>query len=78
MRRIDPINDWKDPQVTAIGREPAHAPWGAYESAAQAAACDRTASGWMACLDGTWRFTLRDCPEQAPPFWEAGYDTTGW
>ncbi len=78
MRRIDPKSDWKNPDVTAIGREPAHAPWGAYESAAQAASCDRSASRWTACLDGLWKFALRECPEQVEPFWESCFSPSGW
>ena len=78
MRRIDPKTDWKNPEVASIGREPAHAPWGAYESAAQASGCDRTVSKWTTCLDGIWKFRLHDRPELVEPFWHAGHDTADW
>ena len=63
-------NDWENINVTAINRELSHSPWGAYESAAQAASCDRSISKWVLSLDGTWRFKLFDAPEQADRFWE--------
>ncbi len=71
-------NDWTNPAVTAINREPAHVPWGAYENETQSAAGDRSASRWVAALDGDWAFTLLARPEDADPFWTTGYDHSAW
>jgi len=54
------------PGVRAAGRELAHSPWGAYESAEQAKTCDRTLSKWATCLNGTWSFKLYDKPDDVP------------
>ena len=65
--------------VTQINRELSHSPWGAYENAAQARACDRDASANVLSLDGVWKFHLAPHPEKVPAkFWEPGFNTTGW
>lgn len=43
--------EYQNPQVLSVGREPAHAPWGAYEDAVQARACDRDASQYVLSLE---------------------------
>ena len=71
--------DWENQSVTQINRELSHSPWGAYENAAQARACDRDASANVLSLDGVWKFQLAPHPEQVPAkFWEPGFNTTGW
>ncbi|MBQ7841099.1 MAG: DUF4981 domain-containing protein [Lachnospiraceae bacterium] len=44
--------------ITSINRETSHSLWGAYESEQQARSCDRQASKWVECLDGTWDFAF--------------------
>ena len=58
--------DWENPDVTQINREQIHSPWGAYENARQALACDRDASANVLSLDGAWRFHLAPSPETVP------------
>ena len=68
--------DWENHQLLQINRCGAHAPWGAYESAAQALRGDRDASGNVMSLDGEWTFKLFDAPEKVPAgFWK---NTKGW
>ena len=70
--------DWENIDVTAINREQSHAPWGAYETAEQAASCDRKASKWVNSLDGIWKFSLCDRPDRAERFWENGFNHQSW
>jgi len=71
--------DWENPDVTQVNREPMHAPWGAYENAAQALAGDRDASVHVLTLDGTWKFHLAARPAEVPEgFWTPGFDVSGW
>ncbi len=73
------LNDWENQHIRHINREGAHAPWGAYESARQAANCGREASRWVKSLNGAWRFRfcagVADVPEG---FYAPGYDTAAW
>ncbi len=71
--------DWENPELTQINRELLHAPWGAYESDAQALAGDRDASAHVLSLDGEWQFYLAPAPEQVPDgFWTADFDDADW
>lgn len=71
--------DWENQFVTQINREQMHAPWGAYESARQALACNRDASANVLVLDGEWQFHLAASPETVPAgFWEQGFDASAW
>jgi len=70
--------DWDNINVTSINREQSHAPWGAYETAEQAASCDRTASKWVGSLDGLWKFSYYDKPDVTDSFWEESYSHKDW
>lgn len=70
--------DWENQHVTQINREQIHAPWGAYENASQARACNRDASTNVLSLDGTWKFLLAPSPEAVPEFWQAAFDASAW
>ncbi len=72
------IYDWENINVTSINREPAHAPWGAYESESQALSCDRTISCWSKYLDGVWKFKLLKSPVDADCFWQEDYNHSDW
>jgi beta-galactosidase len=78
LQKFHTKRDWENIDVTAINREQSHAPWGAYETAEQAASCDRTTSKWVVSLDGTWKFALRDKPDDVENFWENGFSHQGW
>lgn len=71
--------DWENQSITQINRETIHAPWGAYETLAQALKGDRDASSNVLSLDGAWKFHLAPSPERVPAnFWQPAFDTTGW
>ncbi len=70
--------DWENIDVTAINRELSHSPWGAYESVSQAASCDRLSSKWSQTLDGQWKFSYCDRPEDVEDFWTDNYDCSAW
>ena len=71
-------NDWENIDVTAINRALSHAPWGAYESAEQAATHNRESSRYSRCLDGTWKFAYKDKPELVEAFHESTFNHEGW
>ncbi len=72
-------NDWENPSVLQINREPMHSPLGAYESAEQARSCDRQASRYTKLLDGSWKFVLAESPETVPDrFWDGDFDADSW
>ena len=70
-------NDWETVEVTSINRVPAHSPWGAYESAAEAARYVPV-SKYRKSLDGIWKFAYYDHPDQADCFWETDFDVSAW
>ncbi len=72
-------NDWENPLVTGIGREPMHTPLGGYASADEARAQDRYESTYFTLLNGEWDFHLADSPEHAPDgFWLDDFDAATW
>ncbi|MCX7935941.1 MAG: hypothetical protein N3A66_11865, partial [Planctomycetota bacterium] len=73
------LRPWENQYLTHLNRQLLHAPWGAYETLAQALAGDRDASANVISLDGKWRFHLAPAPEKVPAgFWERGCDVRSW
>ncbi len=70
--------EWQSPGLLERNRETAHVPWGAYESAEQARACDRRASRFVRSLNGVWKFRLYENPDAAPAFFEPGFAVGDW
>jgi len=70
--------EWQSPGLIERNRELSHAPWGAYETAEQARACDRRASRFVRSLNGVWKFRLYESPEAAPAFFEPGFPVADW
>jgi beta-galactosidase len=70
--------DWENLDVMSINREQPHAPWGAYENAAQASACNCNISKWTKSLDGIWKFAYYSKPSVVDPFWESVFDHSDW
>lgn len=70
--------DWENKDITAINREEAHSPWGAYESFEQALGCNRLSSKWAAALDGKWKFAYFDSPTSVGEFYRDDFDRTAW
>ena len=71
--------DWENQRVTQKNREPMHSPWGAWESAEEAAKGERGSSGNVLSLDGTWKFHLAAGPDCVPEeFYKEEYDVSAW
>ncbi len=72
-------DDWQNPLVTGINKQPGHVPLGVYISAEQALACDRGASPFHKLLNGTWKFRLSPAPGQVPDrFFDPAFDDAAW
>ncbi|MBC8079321.1 MAG: DUF4981 domain-containing protein [Gorillibacterium sp.] len=72
-------NDWENPHVLQINRQPMHSPWGAYSSEEEAARMIRRQSTYVQVLDGTWRFQMYPQPQAVPEnFAQHGFDTSSW
>ena len=56
-------NDWENPAVVGLNKQPGHVPLGAYLDANQAKSCDRFSSAFLTLLNGNWKFQLAASPE---------------
>jgi beta-galactosidase len=74
-----PPNDWENPQVFQINREPARAAFIPYADE-QAAIIDRyESSPWYLSLDGFWKFQWSPTPDQRPKdFYKTGFNDIDW
>ncbi|WP_308366296.1 MULTISPECIES: glycoside hydrolase family 2 TIM barrel-domain containing protein [unclassified Microbulbifer] len=73
------INDWENPEVFQINKEPARATFYAYESRQLADAGKRENSRYFRSLDGEWKFNWVRKPGDRPvDFWKADFDASGW
>ncbi len=59
-------NDWENPEINGLNREPARATMFSYSSEDDAKTCDRKKSDRILSLDGTWDFYFSPTPEGAP------------
>ncbi len=74
-----PRPSWAQPELTAIGREPMHAPLVPYADRDAALRGESEASPWRLSLDGRWRFHLLDSPHDATPdFVAPDFDDADW
>jgi beta-galactosidase len=72
-------NDWEDPAVFAINKEPPHATLFPYESRSLALARDPARSTYFADLDGQWKFHWVRKPADRPvDFYRTDYDDASW
>lgn len=72
-------NDWENPAVFQINREPARAAFLPYADEASAIADDYTRSPWFLTLDGKWKFNWSPTPDQRPKeFFKTDFNTTNW
>lgn len=73
------VNDWENPAVFQINREPARAAFLPYADASSAIADDYTRSPWFLNLDGNWKFSWSPTPDQRPKdFFKTDFNTTNW
>ncbi|WP_126664550.1 glycoside hydrolase family 2 TIM barrel-domain containing protein [Haloterrigena salifodinae] len=71
--------DWADPETVGRNRIDPHAYVLPYAETSDATAGNRTASPWIASLNGEWRFQLAETPTAAPDgFHEPEADVGDW
>lgn len=72
-------NDWENPAVFQINREPARATFYAYEDQKLAEAGRRENSKYFRSLNGEWAFHWVRKPADRPQnFWQKKFDTSSW
>lgn len=72
-------NDWENPGVFQINREPARAAFLPYADEASAISDNYASSPWYFSLNGKWKFLWSPTPDQRPKdFYKSDYNTTNW
>lgn len=72
-------NDWENPEVFQINREPARAAFLPYADEASAISDNYASSPWYFSLNGKWKFLWSPTPDQRPKnFFKSDYNTTNW
>jgi beta-galactosidase len=72
-------NDWENPGVFQINREPARAAFLPYADEASAISDNYASSPWYFSLNGKWKFLWSPTPDQRPKdFFKSDYNTTNW
>lgn len=59
-------NDWENPLVNGINRQPAHATMYSFDNVENAKIGDRSVSSRILSLNGVWDFNFSPVPEKAP------------
>lgn len=79
MISFSQTNDWENPSVFQINREPARAAFVPYSDEKTAIADDFSASPWYMNLNGNWKFNWSPTPEKRPAdFYKNTYNTSDW
>ncbi|MDP4208460.1 MAG: glycoside hydrolase family 2 TIM barrel-domain containing protein [Bacteroidota bacterium] len=74
-----PPNDWENPAVFQINREPARATFLPYADEHSAIADIYEQSPWYLSLNGLWKFSWAPNPAQRPvDFYKPGFNVTNW
>jgi beta-galactosidase len=72
-------NDWENPAVFAINKEPPHATLFPYENRSLALARDPSQSAFLLGLDGRWKFHWVPKPADRPvEFYRTDFDDASW
>ena len=72
------VNDWENPAVTGINKEPRHATLIPFLNMEQAC-LNKTQSPFFQSLNGTWKFKWVKTPEVRPmTFFENDFDASAW
>nr|WP_315196155.1 glycoside hydrolase family 2 TIM barrel-domain containing protein [uncultured Flavobacterium sp.] len=72
-------NDWENPGVFQINREPARASFLPYADEASALIDNYTSSPWYFSLNGNWKFSWSPTPDERPKdFYKLDYSTINW
>lgn len=73
------VNDWENPEVFQINREPARATFLPYADEPSAIADDYARSLWFLSLNGNWKFNWSPTPDERPKdFFKTNFNTTNW
>ena len=73
------VNDWENPEVFQINREPARAAFLPYADEPSAIADDYSRSPWFLSLNGKWKFNWSPTPDEKPDdFFKTNFNTTNW
>ena len=73
------VNDWENPEVFQINREPARAAFLPYADASSAIADDYARSPWYLNLNGDWKFQWSPTPDQRPKdFFKTDFNIENW
>ncbi|CAD0007234.1 glycoside hydrolase family 2 TIM barrel-domain containing protein [Flavobacterium chungangense] len=72
-------NDWENPEVFQINREPARASFLPYADEASAVSDQYENSPWYFSLNGKWKFSWSPTPDQRPKdFYKTDFSTLHW
>ncbi|MDD3079266.1 MAG: glycoside hydrolase family 2 TIM barrel-domain containing protein [Paludibacter sp.] len=72
-------NDWENPSVFHINREPARATFLPYADESSAIADDYSRSPWYLTLNGEWKFQWSPTPDQRPKdFYKKDFNVENW
>nr|WP_315251104.1 glycoside hydrolase family 2 TIM barrel-domain containing protein [uncultured Flavobacterium sp.] len=72
-------NDWENPEVFQINREPARASFLPYADEVSAIRDNYTSSPWYFSLNGKWKFSWSPTPGQRPKdFYKSDYSILNW
>jgi len=73
------FNEWQDPSVNQINREPMRASYFAYESEILADCSDKSKSSRFMSLEGKWKFNwVKDADKRPTDFYKEDYNVLGW
>ena len=79
LARADEINDWENPQMIGVNKEPAHCTLIPYPDADSAVKDMRWRSPFYKSLNGDWKFKWVRKPADRPrDFYKVDYDLSGW
>lgn len=72
-------NDWENPAVFQINREPARADFLPFADSRSAIADIYESSPWYLSLNGSWKFNWSPTPDERPQnFFQPDYNTANW
>ena len=75
----DKVNDWENPKVLSINREPAHCTSMPFSTIEQAKTGSRDSSPFFLLLNGEWKFNWVPRPDERPEmFYKPDYDVSDW
>ncbi len=76
---VKQVNDWENPEVFQINKEPARASFFAYENRRLANDGVRENSHYFRSLNGEWKFNWVRTPAERPvDFWQPAFDDSAW